>query len=71
MRDTLNHDAKDEERIEMKNSKVSAPEPEWEGSIWKHPYMAYIVLTLVLFAFIMGMGWLAWTQGWTPERSVK
>lgn len=47
------------------------PEPDWKGSGWKHPYVIYIVLTIALFAFLIGMGWLAWTQGWIPTRGVS
>lgn len=46
-------------------------EEEHQGSIWKHPYMIYVVLTMFLFLFLVLMGWLAWTQGWIPNRGVS
>jgi hypothetical protein len=49
-------------------SKSLAPEREWTGPIWKHPYMIYVWLTLVLFAFLLLMAWLAWTNDWIPHR---
>jgi hypothetical protein len=57
----------------MKDNGRKQPErePEWEGSVWKHPYMIYILLTVVLFAFLLGMGWLALTQGWIPDRGIN
>lgn len=45
-------------------------EPEWSGPWWKHPYMMYVWLTIVLFAFLGIAAWLAQTQGWIPERKV-
>jgi hypothetical protein len=33
--------------------------------------MIYILLTVVLFAFLLGMGWLALTQGWIPDRGIN
>ena len=35
---------------------------------WKNPYVLYIGLTLGLFGFLVFMGWLAWSQGWIPQR---
>ena len=37
---------------------------------WKNPYVLYIVLTLGLFAFLVIMGYLAYTQGWIPNRGI-
>jgi len=51
--------------------KALAPEPEWEGSWWKHPYVLYMLLTVVLFAFVLVVGWLAWMQGWIPNGGVS
>ena len=45
-------------------------EAEHQGPIWKHPYMAYVLLTAVLFVFLLGMGWLAWSNGWIPNRRI-
>lgn len=44
------------------------PEEEHTGSIWKHPYMIYVALTLILFVLLVVVGWLAWTNGWIPNR---
>jgi hypothetical protein len=46
------------------------PEQEHEGPLWKHPYLAYILLTLVLFIFLLIIGWLALDQGWIPSRGI-
>jgi hypothetical protein len=43
-------------------------EPEFTGPGWKNPYVIYIVLTLVLFGFLVLMGYVAWTNGWIPNR---
>jgi hypothetical protein len=43
-------------------------EPEFTGSGWKNPYVLYIILTVILFAFLVFMGYLAWTNGWIPHR---
>jgi len=48
-------------------NKMKRPEPEYQGSIWKHPYMLYILLTLVLFVFLLAASWIAWSQGWIPK----
>lgn len=48
-----------------------APEPEWKGSKYSHPYLIYVVLTVVLFVFLVVMGGLAWTQGWIPNRRIS
>ena len=45
-------------------------EPDWKGSGWKHPYVIYILMTLVLFAFLVFMGWLAFENGWIPDRGI-
>ena len=43
-------------------------EPEHAGSIWTHPYMVYIYLTVVIFGFLLGVGWMALENGWIPKR---
>ncbi len=48
--------------------KVEGHEEEHRGSIWTHPYMIYIGLTLVLFVLLLVIGAIAWTQGWIPNR---
>lgn len=45
-----------------------APEPEYRGSVWKHPYMLYVLLTMVLFVFLVVMAWLAISNDWLPKR---
>ncbi|MBI2712316.1 MAG: hypothetical protein HYX41_05585 [Bdellovibrio sp.] len=45
------------------------PEEEHTGSIWSHPYMVYIVLTVVLFVGLLIIGWFAYSGGWIPSRS--
>lgn len=44
------------------------PEEEHTGPIWTHPYVMYVLLTTLLFGFLVFSGWLAWTQGWLPKR---
>lgn len=44
------------------------PEEEHVGSIWKHPYMIYIVLTVVLFILLLVIAWIAYSGGWIPSR---
>jgi p-aminobenzoyl-glutamate transporter AbgT len=44
------------------------PEIEHEGTIWKHPYMVYIVLTVVLFIFLLVIAWMAYSGGWIPNK---
>ena len=46
-------------------------EPEFEGPVWKHPYMIYIWLTAALFVFLLGAGWFAWTSGILPDRGIS
>ncbi len=43
-------------------------EEEHTGPIWKHPYMAYILLTIALFLGLIGLGYLASENGWIPSR---
>ncbi len=44
------------------------PEPEHVGSIWKHPYMIYVALTLALFVFLLVIGWAAMQLDMIPKR---
>jgi hypothetical protein len=48
----------------------SAHEAEHQGSIWKHPYMIYIMLTAALFGFLVFMAYLAIKNGWIPNRGI-
>lgn len=47
--------------------KVLKGEEEHKGSIWKHPYMLYVVLTMVLFTVLVVAAWLALKNGWLPK----
>ena len=38
------------------------------GSVWTHPYILYVLLTIVLFSFILLMGWLALSNDWLSVR---
>jgi hypothetical protein len=51
----------------MENHRLR-PEEEHEGPLWKHPYLIYIALTAALFLFLLLIGWLAWNNGWIPNR---
>jgi hypothetical protein len=46
------------------------PEPEHKGSIWTHPYFIYIYLTAAIFVFLGLIGWLAYENGWIPNRGI-
>ena len=46
-------------------------ETEYSGSIWTHPYMVYIWATVILFLILVFLGWLAWTNGWIPNRGIS
>ncbi|MGZ3708231.1 MAG: hypothetical protein ACXWPM_05355 [Bdellovibrionota bacterium] len=45
-------------------------EEEHQGSIWKHPYMIYVLLTVVLFLLLLLAAYLAITNGWIPNRGI-
>ena len=45
-------------------------EPEHRGSLWTHPYMLYVLLTMVLFVVLLILGWLAVSNDWIPNRGV-
>lgn len=47
---------------------LKRPEPEHGGSVWKHPYMIYVLLNLLLFAVVGFVGWLFYVNGWIPNR---
>ncbi len=57
----------------MSTSQTPSPpapqrEPDWKEAGWKHPYVIYIVLTVVLFGFLVLMGYLAVQNEWIPSR---
>ena len=68
----MNKMSQNDSKNPMQNSNTNKPalnpEKEHHGSIWMHPYMLYIVLTIVLFIFLLFMGWVAFTNGWIPNR---
>jgi hypothetical protein len=43
-------------------------EPEFEGKKGNHPYVWYLVLMTALLGFLVLMAYLAWTNGWIPQR---
>jgi hypothetical protein len=47
--------------------KILKGEEEHQGSIWKHPYMLYVVLTMILFVFLVIAAVLALKNGWLPN----
>ena len=49
-------------------SKAVQHEAEFTGSGWKNPYVLYIILTTVLFLFLVLMGYLALQNDWIPHR---
>jgi hypothetical protein len=49
--------------------KIREPEKEHTGSIWTHPYMVYIILTMILFGGLVFAGYLAIKNGWLPNQS--
>lgn len=51
----------------MKKQKLKT-ELETHTTIWKHPYFVYILLTTALFLFLLLISWIAWTNGWIPDR---
>ncbi len=50
--------------------KPPAREPEHRGSIWTHPYMVYVILTMILFGFLCAMAFLALKNGLLPNRGL-
>lgn len=50
------------------SNRGSSVEPEFVGSIWRHPYMAYVYLTAIIFGGMILIGWMALDQGWIPSR---
>jgi hypothetical protein len=46
-------------------------EAEFTGSAWKNPYVLYIGLMVALFGFLVLMAYLAWTNGWIPNRGTS
>lgn len=44
------------------------PEPELDKTAGWHPYVLYIVLTAVIFAIMIFIGYLALSQGWVVRK---
>ncbi len=53
--------------MNQKEWKVKKVEPEYKGSVWTHPYMIYLYVTVVLFFFLIAMGYFAYQSGWLPN----
>ena len=43
-------------------------EPDQRGPWWSHPYAVYVGATILLFGFLILMGWLATVNDWLPQR---
>lgn len=54
---------------ETPTTKILKPEQEHVGSIWNHPYLIYVLITFLLFLFLVFVGWLALEEGWIPTRA--
>ena len=52
----------------LQKMKIKPSEPEHSGSLWSHPYFAYIAGTAILALFLVFMGWLALQNDWIPTR---
>ena len=50
------------------NSPKTAHEKEFKGPAWKHPYVIYVVLTVLLFLFLVVMAKIARENDWIPNR---
>jgi hypothetical protein len=46
---------------------VPAPEREFQGAIWKHPYFMYIWISMIPFFLLLILGWLALKYHWLPN----
>ena len=54
--------------MDQNSGKQGSREKDWSGPAWKHPYVAYLVIVVVLFAFLGLMGYLAIENDWIPKR---
>lgn len=48
-----------------------SPEPEHRGSMWTHPYVLYLILTLLLFLLLLLASWYVWSSGLVPNRGFR
>ena len=46
-------------------------EPEKQTSAFAKIYLVYLLLTILLFGFLVFMGWLALEEGWIPSRGIS
>ena len=53
--------------VETKEKSKTKVEPEHRGSLWTHPYAAFVWLNVVLLFGLLGLGWLALEAGWLPD----
>ena len=52
------------------NEPASPETKQGEGLGAKHPYLIYLGLVVVLFGFLIVMGYLALSNGWLPDRGI-
>jgi hypothetical protein len=43
-------------------------EKEWTDAGWKHPFVLYLGGVVLLFGFLLLMGYLALENDWIPKR---
>ncbi len=53
---------------QVSRSPQAKREEEWTGPAWKHPYALYLIGTIILFAFLGLMAYLALENDWIPKR---
>lgn len=46
-------------------------ESEKQTSVFAKIYLVYLLLTILLFGFLVFMGWLALEEGWIPSRGIS
>jgi|GEM_PF-4012062 len=56
--------------MKRQNSVKSYVEPEFVGPAWKHPFVLYSLATVLLFIFLLGMGYMAIQNDWIPSRGI-
>jgi hypothetical protein len=55
----------------MTDLENKVPEPEHKGSIWTHPYLLYILLTVLLFGILCAVAYFCYQSDWIPSRGVS
>lgn len=58
------------EIMKKQNVKEKKRADEFDGPAWKHPYMLYCLLVVLLFIFLLGMAYMAIENDWIPSRGV-